>query len=300
MDDAVGSSVRFEGVVKSFGDVQAVRSLDLSIPAGQTVALLGPNGAGKSTTLDMLLGLQRPDAGRISVYGQRPDAAIASGRVAAMLQTGSLVQNLTVRELVALTASLYPNAKPVDQTLEVAGLAKLADRRSQGLSGGEAQRVRFASAIVSNADLLVLDEPTVALDVEARHAFWVTVRSLASAGNTVVFATHYLDEADANADRIVLMARGQIVADGSSTEIKARVGGRTIRATLPAVGVEHLQQIAGVVSADRRGDSISLVCNDSDRVLRTLLDAYPSIRDIEVAGAGIEEAFLELTAEAAR
>ncbi|MCU1359565.1 MAG: transporter ATP-binding protein [Ilumatobacteraceae bacterium] len=287
----------FDAVSKSFGAVQAVRSLDLAIAPGETVALLGPNGAGKSTTLDMLLGLSRPDSGSISLFGASPEAAIADGHVAAMLQTGSLIQNLTVREFVTLVASLYPRPRPVDETLEVAGLTELAKRRTQMLSGGESQRVRFAAAIVTNAELLVLDEPTVALDVESRHSFWNTVRNIASMGNTVIFATHYLDEADTNADRIVLMARGQIVADGSATEIKSRVGGRSIRATLPDVDTEALRMMDGVITVERRGESIALTCRDSDQVLRRLLDRYDSIRDIEVAGAGIEEAFLELTAD---
>jgi ABC-2 type transport system ATP-binding protein len=289
--------IRFRSVSKSFGDVEAVRSLDLDITPGETVALLGPNGAGKSTTLDMLLGLHRPDAGEISVFGTAPDVAVAAGHIAAMLQTGSLIQNLSVHEFVSLVASLYPHPRPIDETLEIAGLTALAKRRTQTLSGGESQRVRFAGAIVTNADLLVLDEPTVALDVAARHAFWTTVRDIASMGNTVIFATHYLDEADANADRIVLMARGGIVADGSATQIKSMVGGRTIRATLPDVVIDEIQHIDSVRTVERRGESISITCSNSDSVLRELLNRYDSIHDIEVAGAGIEEAFLELTAQ---
>jgi ABC-2 type transport system ATP-binding protein len=289
--------IQFRAVSKSFGEVEAVRSLDLAITPGETVALLGPNGAGKSTTLDMLLGLHRPDSGAISVYGTTPEIAVASGHIAAMLQTGSLIQNLSVHEFVSLVASLYPHPRAVDETLEIAGLTPLAKRRTQTLSGGESQRVRFAGAVVTNADLLVLDEPTVALDVAARHAFWNTVRDIASMGNTVIFATHYLDEADANADRIVLMAQGVIVADGSATQIKSMVGGRSIRATLPDVDVAEIRGLESVRTVERRGEAVSITCSDSDRVLRELLNRYESIHDIEVSGAGIEEAFLELTAE---
>lgn len=294
----VHDAIQFSQVSKSYGTVVAVQPLDLRIDAGETVAVLGPNGAGKSTTLDMLLGLVRPDTGRISVFGSDIASAVAAGRVAAMLQTGAVLSDLSVFEFVDLVASLYPHPRSVGETLDMAGLAPLAQRRTQTLSGGEAQRVRFASTIVTNADLLVLDEPTVALDVTSRHAFWETVRSVASQGGTVVFATHHLDEADANADRVVLMAEGRIVADGSALEIRSRVGGRTIRAVLAQVAEAELAHLDGVVDARRRGDSIELSCSDSDIVLRQLLTRYDSIADIEVTGAGIEAAFLQLTAPA--
>lgn len=301
LDDAgcmINEAVQFSDVSKSFGTVAAVRPLHLTIAPGETVAVLGPNGAGKSTKVDMLLGLVRPDAGRISVFGSNVEKAVAAGRVAAMLQTGSLLSDLSVHEFVDLVASLYPHPRDVGETLEVAGLAPLAQRRTQTLSGGEAQRVRFASSIVTNADLMMLDEPTVALDVTSRHGFWETVRSIASQGSTVVFATHYLDEADANADRIVLMAEGRIVADGSALDIRSRVGGRTIRAVLPNVSEADLAHLHGVVDARRHGDSIELSCSNSDIVLRQLLTCYDTITDIEVAGAGIDAAFLQLTAPA--
>jgi ABC-2 type transport system ATP-binding protein len=182
--------------------------------------------------------------------------------------------------------------------MSLTGISDIAVRRTNKLSGGQTQRVRFAIAMVSNPDLLILDEPTVALDVEGRHAFWVAMRAFAERGNTVIFATHYLEEADANADRVILMARGQIVADGPATEIKARVGVRTIRATLPGVDLVELGRLPGVSSADRHGEAIVLSCRDSDAALRALLPAYPQALDIEVMGAGLEEAFLELTVDA--
>jgi ABC-2 type transport system ATP-binding protein len=274
-----------------------VRGIDLSVAPGETVALLGPNGAGKSTTLDMLLGLLAPDAGTISVMGMAPSAAVDDGRVGAMLQTGTLIRDLSVREVVRMVASLYPRARDVDEVLELTGIADIADRRTQKLSGGQTQRVRFAIALVSDADLLVLDEPTVALDVEARHAFWTAMRNIASHGKTIVFATHYLEEADAYADRIVLMANGLIVADGPATEIKARVGLRTIRATLPGVDLAELGSLPSVGSVERRGEAVVLTSADSDTALRALLNSYPAARDIEVRGAGLEEAFLELTGD---
>jgi ABC-2 type transport system ATP-binding protein len=196
-----------------------------------------------------------------------------------------------------MLGSLYPDPMPVDEVIAVADIDDIADRRTNRLSGGQTQRVRVALALVSNPRLLVLDEPTVALDVEARRTFWATMRTFASGGRTVVFATHYLEEADAYADRIVLMANGVIVADGSSTEIKARVGRRLIRATLPAAAVTDLAALPGVVQADRHGDTVELACTDSDEAIRALLAAHPDARDIEIRGAALEDAFIELTTD---
>ena len=295
------AGVSLRGLVKTFtsaqGPVRAVRGVDLEISPGETVALLGPNGAGKSTTIDMLLGLSKPDAGEVSLFGMTPARAVEAGLVGAMLQTGELVQNLTVRELVTMMASLYPRPLDVQTAMELTGVADISGQRTNKLSGGQTQRVRAALALVANTDLLVLDEPTVAMDVEGRRQFWTFMREVAASGKTIVFATHYLEEADAYADRIVLMARGRIVADGPTTEIKATVGLRTIRATLPGVDPAPLGQLAGVATAERHGDSISLRCPDSDSAIRDLLAAYPAVRDIEISGAGLEEAFLVLTGD---
>jgi ABC-2 type transport system ATP-binding protein len=291
--------VELRGLTKSFGPVVAVRAVNVSIESGETVALLGPNGAGKSTTIDMLLGLTQPDGGTVSVFGRPPRQAIDRGAVGAMLQTGLLIRDLTVREIVTMMASLYPSPLPVDEVLDLTGLAQIAHRRTQKLSGGETQRVRFAVALVSNPDLLVLDEPTVAMDVEGRRAFWTTMREFASRGKTVVFATHYLEEADAYADRVVLMAHGAVVADGPPTEIKAMVGTRRIRATLPGVPLERLERLPGVARAERHGEAVVLACVDSDEAIRALLADYPEARDIEITGAGLEDAFIELTTASA-
>jgi ABC-2 type transport system ATP-binding protein len=282
---------------KSYGDVRAVRGIDLVIAPGETVALLGPNGAGKSTTIDMVLGLTRPDSGSISLFGMSPADAVAAGVVGGMLQTGSLIPHLSVRELVTMVASLYPGALGVDEVLELTGTAGFAARPTNKLSGGQTQRVRFAVALVSDADLLLLDEPTAALDVEGRREFWTSMRAVAARGKTVVFATHYLEEADAFADRIVLIARGRIVADGPAPEIKARVGGRTVRATLPGAALADLAALPGVTSADRHGDAVLLNCSDAEAALRALLARFPAARDVEVHGAGLEEAFLALTTD---
>jgi ABC-2 type transport system ATP-binding protein len=293
------AGIKLHGLTKTFrapqGPVHAVRGIDVQIAAGETVALLGPNGAGKSTTIDMLLGLLEPDSGSVSLFGRPPAEAIQNGAIGAMLQTGSLIRDLSVRELLGMMASLYPASLPVSEVIDIVGIGAIAERRTQKLSGGETQRVRFAVALVSDPDLLVLDEPTVAMDVEGRHAFWDSMRGFAARGKTIVFATHYLEEADANADRAVLMAQGSIVADGPTTEIKAMVGLRTIRATLPGADLARLEALPGVTSAERRGDAVVLHCADSDAAIRALLAAHPEVRDIEIAGAGLEQAFLQLT-----
>ncbi len=289
------AGISLTGLHKSFGDVHAVTGIDIDIAPGETVALLGPNGAGKSTTIDMLLGLSRPDRGTVSLFGMSPADAVAAGEIGAMLQTGSLIPQLSIRELVTLVASLYPNPLTVDEALSLTGLADIADRRTEKLSGGQTQRVRFAMAIVADPELLVLDEPTVALDVEGRRDFWTSMRGFAQSGKTVLFATHYLEEADAFADRIILMAHGRVVADGPTTEIKARVGMKTIRATLPGVAVDQLTAIPGVSSADVHGETAILTCSDSDTALRSMLAQFTQARDIEVLGASLEAAFLALT-----
>jgi ABC-2 type transport system ATP-binding protein len=300
-DPGNGHGIELRRLKKTYrspaGPVPAVRGVDVSVEPGETVALLGPNGAGKTTTVDMLLGLQQPDEGSVAVFGGPPERAVQAGRIGAMLQTGGVLRDLKVRELLAMMAALFPKSLGVDETLSLAKLDALADRRTERLSGGETQRLRFAVALVSDPDLLVLDEPTVGMDVEARRAFWDTVHRLSGTGKTFLFATHYLEEADAYADRAILMARGRIVADGPTTEIKALVGSRTIRATLDGVPIEALERLPGVTRAERHGEAVVLSTSDSDRTLRAFLDAYPQASDIEVRGAGLEEAFLQLTAD---
>ncbi len=300
MTTVESAGIQLTNLTKSYGEVRAVRGINLTINRGETLALLGPNGAGKTTTIDMMLGLVRPDAGTVSLFGASPRDAVEAGTVSGMLQTGSPPEYLSVRELVTMIASLYPNPLKVSDVLAHVNIAEIADRPTNKLSGGQTQRVRMAIALVANSEMLVLDEPTAALDVEGRRDFWESIRDIAAQGKTVIFATHYLEEADAYADRIVLMARGQIVADGPPTEIKARVGGRTIRATLPGVERSALEAIPGVANAEQRGEAFVIKCADatsSDTALRALLNQYPQARDIEVRGAGLEEAFLNLTGD---
>ena len=291
------SEIVLSDVVKTYGAVDGVRRVNLTVAPGETVALLGPNGAGKTTTVEMMLGLIRPDSGTVTVFGATPDEAVRSGAVGGMLQTGSLLGHLSVRELIALVASLYPASIGVDEVLTTSDLANLADRRSHTLSGGERQRVRFAMALVANAKLLVLDEPTTGLDVESRRAFWSAMRRAAGERKTVIFVTHYLEEAEAFADRIILMAEGHVVADGSVTEIKASVRTTVIRATLPDVDPGSVATLPGVTDVERHGDSIKVRCDDASATLSALLARYPQARDIEVRRAPLEEAFLELTGQ---
>ena len=292
-------AVLLEGVTKRFGTVEAVSGVDLRIEQGEVVAFLGPNGAGKTTTIDMVLGLSQPTDGSVQVLGHQPRQAIARGLVSAVMQTGGLLKDLTVRETVAYTASLFAQTQPVDAVLEHAGITALADRKVVKCSGGEQQRLRFAMALLSDPALLLLDEPTTGMDVEGRRAFWAAIRSDARRGRTVLFATHYLEEADQYADRIVLISKGRIVADGSGSEIKALAAGRTVRATLPdaETHVDALHGIGGVDGVEMRGDTVLVHAKDTDSVARYLL-TRTSARDLEITARGIEEAFLTLTGDA--
>ncbi|PZS39460.1 MAG: ABC transporter ATP-binding protein [Pseudonocardiales bacterium] len=290
-------AVRLSGLRKRYGPVQAVDGVDLLIAPGEVVALLGPNGAGKSTTVDMLLGLTRPDEGQARIFGRSPREAVTAGEVGAMLQDGALLEDATVAETVGLVAALHRSPLPVAEALRRAGVAELAGRRCAKLSGGQQQRVRFAVAMVSDPDLLVLDEPTVGMDVATRRSFWHSMREFSDAGRTVLFATHYLEEAQEFADRVVLMRSGRITADGSVAEVRATVAGRTLRAVVAGAQHSALAALPGVTAVELRGDQVTLACADSDAALRALLAAHPSARDIEITAVGLEEAFLALTAD---
>ncbi|WP_405684806.1 ABC transporter ATP-binding protein [Streptomyces sp. NBC_01387] len=289
-----GPAVSFTGAVKTFGAVRAVDGADLEIHRGETVALLGRNGAGKSTTIGLLLGLDQPDSGQVRLFGRTPEQAVRAGLVGAMLQTGQPIPRVTVRELVAFVASTYPRPLPVSEALDMAGLAEFAGRRVDKLSGGQTQRVRFAVALAGNPELIVLDEPTAALDVEARRAFWDSMRAYARRGNTVLFSTHYLEEADDNADRIVVIDRGRIVADGSAELIKRSAGGSLVSFDLAGRGTEGLPLLPGVTAVEIRGDRASLRTDDSDATVVALAE-LGAIRGLAVAPATLEDAFLRLT-----
>jgi len=289
-------AVGLRGLRKNFGSVQAVKGIDLDIASGEIVAFLGPNGAGKTSTIDMILGLSQPTAGEVSVFGMHPRQAITRGLVSAVMQTGGLLKDLTVVETAQYTASLFAHSRPVAEVLERAGVTAIADRRVGKCSGGEQQRLRFAMALLSDPELLVLDEPTTGMDVEGRRGFWGAIRQDAAEGRTVLFATHYLEEADAYADRIILVRHGEIVADGTASEIKAMAAGRTVRATLPGADEAELRRIPGADTVELRGDTVLVHSNDSDSVARYLLTSTQA-RDLEITARGIEDAFIALTSD---
>ncbi|MGW2343833.1 ATP-binding cassette domain-containing protein [Streptomyces sp. NPDC001661] len=295
MKTTKAAAVSFTGAVKTFGEVRAVAGLDLEIAAGETVALLGRNGAGKSTAIALLLGLDEPDEGRVELFGTAPQDAVRAGRVGAMLQEGRAVPRVTVAELVSFVAGRYPHPMDVREALRLAGIEELAGRRVDKLSGGQTQRVRFAVALAGNPALLVLDEPTAALDVEARHAFWASMRGYARRGHTVLFSTHYLEEADANADRIVVIDRGRVVADGSGDELRRAGGGSLVSFDLAGRGTAGLDLLPGVTTVEVRGDRARLRTQDSDGTVLALA-AQDLVRNLEVQPASLDDAFMALTA----
>ncbi|BDH15085.1 ABC transporter ATP-binding protein [Streptomyces hygroscopicus] len=288
--------VSFRQVSKSYGAVRAVADLDLELAPGQTVALLGPNGAGKSSTLDLLLGLRSADSGSVTLFGTTPQRAIEQGRVGAMLQSGGLMDGVKVKELVGLARDLHPRGHPLDRILATAGITDIADRMVDKLSGGQAQRVRFALATAGANDLIVLDEPTTGMDVSARQAFWGAMREQAQQGRTVLFATHYLEEADEIADRVIVLHRGRVLADGTAAEIKARAGARRVTFELDEpVDREALHGLPCLTALEVSGRTVRLQSHDADATVHALygLGVYP--HHLEVSGLGLEQAFIALT-----
>ena len=290
------SVVAFDQVSKAYDAVRAVDGLSLDLRPGETVALLGPNGAGKSTTLDLLLGLKKPDSGTVRLFGTSPRDAIVAGRVGAMLQSGGLMDEVTVAELVRLACDLHPKPYRPSEVLSRAGIAQIADRKVNKLSGGQAQRVRFALATAGDSDLIVLDEPTTGMDVTTRQAFWATMREQADQGRTVLFATHYLEEADAVADRVLVLHRGRLLADGTAAEIKAKAGARRVSFDMEgALDEPALRALPFLTGIDISGRTVRIQSSDADATVHALygLGVYP--RNLEVAGLGLEQAFIAIT-----
>ena len=285
------------GLRKDFGSVHAVRGIDLEIRQGEIVAFLGPNGAGKTTTIDMILGLSDPTAGTVTVLGQSPRSAIAHGLVAAVMQTAGLLKDISVRETLELTGSLFVHHVSVDGVMKRAGISDIGKRRVNKCSGGQQQRLRFAMALLSDPELLILDEPTTGMDVTGRRDFWAAIRQDATRGRTILFATHYLEEADEHADRIILVRQGEIVADGTAAQIKAMAAGRTVRATVPGVTAAQLEAVPAADSVELRGEIVRIHSKDSDAVARYLL-TQTDAHDLEIESRGIEDAFIALTADA--
>jgi ABC-2 type transport system ATP-binding protein len=286
------------GVSRRFGTVLALDQVSLEVRRGEVLALLGPNGAGKTTAISLLLGLQQPDAGSADLFGVPPRANGARNRIGAMLQTGGVPDTLTVAELVGLFRSYYPRPRSVADTVNLAGVADLLRRRYGTLSGGQQRRAQFALAICGNPEILFLDEPTTGLDVEARATLWKTVRQLVAEGSAVVLTTHYLEEAEALADRVDVLARGRIVASGSVQQIRARVAQRRIRC-VSALAPEAVARWPEVRSVARAGERIEIVTDAAELVVRQLLFEDTTLSDLEVHRAGLAEAFVEITREAA-
>jgi ABC-2 type transport system ATP-binding protein len=286
------------GLAKSYGPTVALAGLDLHMAAGETVALLGPNGAGKTTTISLLLGLLTPSRGQVQVYGRAPSRAVAAGLAGAMLQDAGLMPGVRVGELLAMVRGLYPQPLPLDDLVGIAGLGSLLGRRAGRLSGGQAQRVRFAAAIAGDPLLLVLDEPTAAMDVQARRDFWEQIHGFASRGRTVLFATHYLHEADDAADRVVVIAGGRKIADGPPAAIKAEFGDRQVRLALVHGSPARLAALDGVRAVEHDHSRVTLHSRDTDATVRSLAASGLAWSGLEVGGLDLEASFLRLLGEA--
>ena len=284
-------------VTKRYGSIEALKPLTLRIAAGRVTALLGPNGAGKTTAVKLLLGLTRPTTGTVRLFGLDPSSRAARQRTGVMLQVAKVPDTLRVREHLDLFRSYYPNPMSMDDALSAAGLAAIANRKYGELSGGQKQRVQFALAICGNPDLLFLDEPTVGLDVESRRLFWQEVRRMAARGCAILLTTHYLEEADALADRVVVLNRGEVVTDATPAGMKALTAARRIRC-VSALHADRIAAMEGVQSVRQDGAAVEILTNHAERVSRELLLSDPSLSGLEITGAGLEEAFLAITAAA--
>ena len=289
------AAVQLTGASKKFGALHAVKNLSLEVSTGEIVAILGPNGAGKTTAISMMLGLRSPDAGTARVFGQDPRHPQARDRIGVMLQDSDVPGTLKVREVVHLIGSYYARPLSVNRALEMAGLTDKADSMASSLSGGQKKRLCFALSVVGNPDVLFLDEPTAALDVEARRGFWEQVSTFSKSGKTIILTTHYLEEADALAERIVVINRGEIVAQGSPAQIKSRVGGKLVRFKSQSLTLGMLEGISSITRSSLTSDTFELFTLEPERVLKNLFERGLEITDLEVRGGGLEEAFVALT-----
>src|SRR5215469_1100844 len=283
-----------ESVVKRYGKTEALRGLDLTLRRGEVVALLGPNGAGKTTAMRLLLGLISPDEGRVRVLGRDPRTAGARSRIGAMLQVARVPETLLVREHIALFRSYYPRPLPVADVVRSAGLEGIENRKFGDLSGGQRQRVLFGLALCGDPDLVFLDEPTVGMDLQSRRRLWEAVRALAASGKSVLLTTHYLEEADALANRVVVLDKGRVVREGTPSEIKDGVSGRRIRC-VTRLDRDHLRALPSVISLQEDRDAVVIYAERPEDVVRRLLLEDDSLHELEVSAAPLEDAFLALT-----
>lgn len=291
---APAALAQLQRVEKRYGAVTALAGIDLAVHAGEVVSLLGANGAGKSTAIGLMLGLLQADAGSVSLFGRPPGALAARRQTGVMLQDGGVQEDLKVHELLHLTRSYYPQPRSVEECIALAGLEGLAGRRYDKLSGGQQRRVQFALAMCGRPRQLFLDEPTTGLDIQARQQLWRAVRALVAEGCGVLLTSHYLEEAEALSDRVVVLDRGRVVAQGSVSQIRAHVGQRRIRC-VSTLAAEQVRHWPGVRTATREGDRLEIVADGAEAVVRRLLDADPLLQDLEVLRAGLADAFIQIT-----
>ncbi len=290
---------KLDAASKRYGAVLALDRVDLEVRRGEVLALLGPNGAGKTSAISLLLGLLQADTGSATLFDMAPKKLSARRRIGAMLQTTGVPETLTIGELIALFRSYYARPRSVADIVALAGVEQLLDRRYAKLSGGQQRRAQFALALCGHAEILFLDEPTTGLDIDARETMWRTIRRLVAEGCAIVLTTHYLEEAEALADRVAVLARGRIVAEGSVAQIRARVAQRRIR----CVSKLASEAVAGwpeVRSVARAGEHLEIVTDAAEAVVRQLLFEDSELAELEVRRAGLAEAFVEITNEAAK
>ena len=288
------AAVQLEHASKSFGKVQALKQVSFKVEPGEVIAFLGPNGAGKTTAISLMMGLRAPDSGTATIFGRDPRDPQNRSRIGAMLQESDVPSTIRVREVIELIGSAYSNPLAVSKALEMADLSELANRPASNLSGGQKKRLAFALAVIGNPDVLFLDEPTAALDVEARRGFWEQVGTFTRSGKTIILTTHYLEEADAIAERIVVINQGEIVAQGTPAAIKARVGGKIVRFKNPQLKAAMLEKLP-ITRSSINAESVELYTLEPEQVLRELFARHVPISDLEVRGGGLEEAFVQIT-----
>jgi ABC-2 type transport system ATP-binding protein len=287
-------AVQLEHASKNFGKVQALKHVSFKVEAGEVIAFLGPNGAGKTTAISLMMGLRAPDSGSATIFGRDPRDPQNRSRIGAMLQESDVPSTLRVREVVDFIGRAYSNPLTVAKALEMADLSELANRPASNLSGGQKKRLAFALAVIGNPDVLFLDEPTAALDVEARRGFWEQVGTFTRSGKTIILTTHYLEEADAIAERIVVINQGEIVAQGTPAAIKARVGGKVVRFKSPKLEATMLEKLP-ITRSSINAESVELYTLEPEHVLRELFARNVPMSDLEVRGGGLEEAFVQIT-----